>query len=85
MLNSNILVNLSDDAAYAFLEGLQKNYGMEEPIYSEDQYSYTWRFYKKINSEYDDAIVFGLLPGMDMIQLSNSGFTMKYAGRPDAN
>lgn len=85
ILNSNIRVDLRDDKVYTFLENLQKAYGTEKLIYSENPDSYTWRFYKKVNSEHDNAIIFGLLPGMDMIQLSDSGFTMEYAGRPDTN
>ena len=66
---------------------LQKYYGTMKPIYSssegDDYTTYSWHFYKKINSEYDDIFFnWGYSPGMDEIRLSNT-FEMRYIGRPD--
>lgn len=64
------------------LEDIQKYYGTVSPIYSESSGVYTWRFYKKINSDYDGSIVFGTLPGMDIFTISQNHIRLEYAGRP---
>ena len=74
ILNSGIDV-LAEDTE---LDDMKAIYGTDSNIFSEDDSSATWNFYKALSSDSDETEIYSMLqPGTDIMRIS-SNFTMEY-------